>query len=458
MTNFPGLPRLAAAMLAGALSCSFAAVTPEVAKQLGTTLTRFGAIKAGNKDGSIPEYTGAAIKAPADFQPGSGIYTDPFRAEKPLYRIDSRNVDQYADKLSEGEKYLIKHNPATYYIDVYPTHRTEVYPEKVLKATERNATGCNPLKDYAAVDVACRGGLPFAIPKNGYEVMWNKLLRWQGSGMFTAPSQDGWLVDSSGRPTLTSNQLARQEYPYYQTDESDRDPQMFWRVYSITRSPSRLAGVGSGINDYLDMDQKPRRAWSYTPGQRRVRLAPEFAYDTPVSSLGGVTLYDELSLFSGKMDRFDFKLVGKKEMILPYNSFKFYYGCVHEAKLMAKHVDPSCERWELHRVWVVEATLKAGMRHVYSKRVYYLDEDGYGAGMFDAFDHEGNLYRTMFDLEVPFYDFGFSYAGSSITYDFNKGMYGLVADFSVGGMHYTNTVLPERDMTPDATMARESVR
>jgi len=446
----------AALALQGA--AALAAVSAEEAQQLGSTLTRFGAIQAGNKEGTIPPYTGTPIKAPADYVPGSGIYTDPYRAEKPLYRIDAKNLDQYADKLIEGQKQLIKQNPDSYYLDVYPTHRTETYPDKILKATLRNATQCKGLKDYMAVDVACRGGLPFPIPKNGYEVMWNLALRWQGEGSLSAMSQRGWLVDSQGRVTMTSEQFAMQEKPYYQLDQADRDPLMMMRTYSISRAPARLSGVGSGIVDYIDMDTKPRRAWNYTPGQRRVKLAPEFAYDTPVTSLGGATLFDELWMFSGKMDRFDFKLMGKKEMLLPYNSFKYYFGCKHEAKLKAKHVDPACERWELHRVWVVEATLKPGMRHVYSKRVYYIDEDGYGAGMFDAFDQSGTLYRSMFNLNVPFYDAGFVYAGSSIVYDFSKHMYLTVADLSVGGMRVSDKPLPEKDMSADATMARESVR
>ena len=449
---------LAAVMLACLLTTAYAEVTPEEAKQLGSTLTRFGAIKAGNKEGTIPEYTGAHINIPADYKPDSGFYTDPFRDEKPRFRIDAKNLEQYADKLTEGQKQLIKQNPATYYIDVYPTHRTEVFPEKVLAATLRNATGCKAQKDYTGLDVACRGGLPFVIPKNGNEVMWNIITRWQGSGQVVVQGQRGWLVDSNGRPTLTAEQFTRQEKPYYQLEQADRDPQMLMRTYSITRAPSRLAGVGSGIVDYIDMDQKPRRAWNYTPGQRRVKLAPEFAYDTPVASLGGATLFDELWLFSGKMDRFDFKLVGKKEMVLPYNNYKLITGCKGEGKLQAKHIDPACDRWEMHRVWVVEATLKPGQRHVYSKRTYYIDEDGYGAGMFDAFDQSGNLYRSMFNLNMPFYDQDFVYAGSSIIYDFNKSMYLMVGDQSQAGIRYSATPMSERDMGADATMVRESVR
>jgi len=442
--------------LVGLLASAQAAVTPEEAQQLGNNLTRFGAIKAGNKDGSIPEYTGAPIKIPADYK-NDGIYTDPYRDEKPLYRIDSKNVDQHAAILSEGQKLLIKKNPGSYYLDVFPSHRTETYPDRVLKATVRNATSCQAVRDYHAVDPSCRGGLPYPIPKNGNEVMWNMLLRYQGENSLIAMGQRGWLVDSAGRPVLTATQYTLQEKPYYQPDQADRDPQMMMRTYSSTSAPSRLAGEGTGIIDFLDMDAKPRRAWSYTPGQRRVRLAPEFAYDTPIASLGGATLFDELWLFSGKQDRFDFKLVGKKEMLLPYNNFKYYFGCKFEAKLMPKHAAPSCERWEMHRVWVVEATLKPGQRHVYSKRTYYIDEDGYGSGMFDAFDHNGQLYRSMFNLSMPMYDAGIVHAGSSLVYDFNKGVYLTVGDHSGAGLKVI-PAYPERDLTPDATMSRESVR
>lgn len=445
----------AALVLAGTAGGTLAAVTAEEAKQLGTTLTRFGAIKAGNKEGTIPEYTGTPIPTPSDFKT-DGIYTDPFRNDKPLYRIDAKNVDQYADKLTEGQKRLIKSDPA-YYIDVYPTRRTEIFPEKVLTAIQRNATNCKLQKEYMAIDPSCRGGIPFPIPKSGYEVMWNTAMRWQGEGSIIA-MQRGWLVDGNGKPTLTADQYSLQEKPFYQLDQADRDPQMLMRTYSITRSPSRLSGVGTGIVDYLDTDQKPRRSWSYTPGQRRVRLAPEFAYDTPVASLGGATLFDELWLFSGKMDRFDFKLVGKKEMIMPYNNYRLQFLCKPEEKFGPKHVVPTCERWELHRAWVVEAVLKPGQRHVYSKRTYYIDEDGYGSGMFDAFDHDGALYRSMFNLNVPFYDAGYVYAGSSIIYDFNRGMYLMVGDNSAGGIKSNEPRLSERDLGADAIMVRESVR
>ncbi|MES2263996.1 MAG: DUF1329 domain-containing protein [Pseudomonadota bacterium] len=436
---------------------ALAAVTPDEAKQLGTTLTEFGALKAGNKEGTIPAYTGGLTTAPPGFKADSGFWVDPYKSDKPLFRIDGKNAEQYADKLSAGQKKLLKDN-ADYYLDIYPTHRSVALPEHVLKATVRNATGCKPLKDNYAVDAACRGGLPFPIPKNGYELMWNVLLRYVGDTGFGTPTGRSWIIDANGKPTITSEQLTKVEKPYFQTKLTDRDPQLYWRAYSVTNSPSRKAGQAEMIADYLDTVDKPRRAWSYTPGQRRVKLAPEFVYDTPVSALGGVTLYDELFMFSGKMDRFDFKLLGKKEMFIPYNSYKFNFECKDETQFNAKHANPACERWELHRVWVVESVLKPGMRHAYSKRTYYIDEDSYGAGMFDALDQNGQLYRSMFNTIFQVYDHAIPLALKSVTYDFNRGMYAILGDASVGGFTIPKTSLPEQDMGMEAMVARETTR
>jgi Protein of unknown function (DUF1329) len=449
---------LAAVLSLVSSTAAFAAVSADEAKQLGTTLTEFGAVKAGNTDGSIPAYTGGLTKAPAGFKPDSGVWIDPFKDEKPILRIDAKNADQHADKLTEGQKYLLKKHPG-YYLNVYKSHRTAAFPDKVMKATVRNATGCKTLKEGLALDTACRGGLPFAMPKNGMEVMWNQIMRYQGDTNITTSSSRSWVMDSAGNPTITAQQQTVSDFPYYQTSLTDRDPGMAWRVYSITTAPARKAGEMTGLIDYLDPVDRPRKAWSYTPGQRRVKLSPEFSYDTPVASMGGVTLFDELFVFSGKMDRFDFKLLGKKEMYIQYNAYKNVYDCpTKEKALMPGHVNPDCERWELHRVWAVEATLKAGQRHVYSKRIYYFDEDQTGAANYDAFDQNGQLYRAMFQASTPKYDKLIPYSAKNVTYDFNKGMYAYVNDVMVGGFKVTESAPPERDMAAEAIVARETQR
>lgn len=434
---------------------ALAAVTAEEAKQLGTTLTKFGAIKAGNKEGTIPEYTGGLTTAPAGFEAGSGFWADPFKDEKPILRIDAKNYQQYADKLSAGQQELFKKH-ADFYMDVYPTHRTAAFPERILDNTVRNATGCKVAKDGLVVEEACRGGLPFPIPKTGYEVMWNQQLRYKADT--TTKSSRSWVVDSNGKVVMTAQQKTLEETPYYHEDLDGRDPQLYWRTYSVTQAPIRKAGEATGLMDFLDPTEKPRRAWSYTPGQRRIKLAPEFAYDTPVASMGGVTLFDELFVFSGQMDRFDFKLVGKKEMYLPYNAYKLYFGCGVEEQFMDKFPNPACWRWELHRVWVVEATLKPNFRHVYAKRTYYFDEDTYGAGLYDAFDQNGQLYRSIFNSMVQLYDVKAPYTVKNVVHDFNKGMYALVNDGLVGGYGVLKEPMGNRDLNPERIVARETAR
>ena len=428
------------------------------ASELGKNLTPFGAIKAGNAEGTIPAYDGGLTKAPAGFVPDSGFWVDPFKDEKPLFRIDAKNVDQYADKLSEGQKTLIKKYP-TYYIDIYPSHRTTAYPQAVLDATVRNATSCQIQKDGLAVDPSCRGGLPFPIPKTGNEVMWNQQVRYKiGTGYSTTSSSNSWVIDANGSVTKTAEQATFEETPYYQVTQPDRDSLMYARVFSRNDYPARRSGEVVVLTDFLDPLAKARRSFSYSPGQRRVKLAPEFAFDTPVASQGGVTLFDELQMFSGSQDRFDYKLVGKKEMYIPYNAYKFYFGTKQEDQFMPHHANPANERWELHRVWVVEATLKPGMRHVYSKRTYYLDEDTFGVGLYDAWDQGGVLYRALFQGGVQLYDKTLPYTVKNVSYDFNKGMWSLINDGLKGGYRVHDQPLSERDMKPESIVAQETQR
>ncbi|TKA89680.1 DUF1329 domain-containing protein [Halopseudomonas bauzanensis] len=446
------------AALSGFSAFSLAAVSPQEAAELGESLTPWGAIKEGNAEGTIPAYTGGLTTAPEGFEAGSGFWIDPFKDEAPRFRIDGSNVDEYADKLSAGQQKLLRDNP-DYYMDIYPSHRTAAYPQEVIDATIRNATECTVKQDGLAVDPACRGGLPFPIPQSGNEVIWNQQLRYKiGSGYSTTASSNSWIVDTRGNITKAAEQQTFEEMPYYQMDQADRNPEMYARVFSLNRHPARRAGEVTVLADFLDPTKQPRRAWSYSPGQRRIKLAPEFAFDTPVASQGGVTLFDELQMFSGSQERFDYKLVGRKEMFIPYNAYNFYFDCDQNGQMLKNHANPECERWELHRVWEVEATLKEGSRHVYGKRTYYLDEDTFGVGLYDAWDQTGELYRSMFLSGVQLYDLDIPYNVKNVIYDFNRGMYGVINDGLKGGYKFEPTPLSERNMAPEAIVSRHSQR
>ena len=343
-------------------------------------------------------------------------------------------------------------------MDVYPSHRTAAYPANVLEATVRNARDCKTYNQGLSLEADCRGGLPFPIAKNGNEMMWNQLLRYKNGPTGVADTHTSWVIASNGAITRTAQQEGYEEFPYNQTHLKDRDPQLYGRVWTINTEPARRAGEMSGISDFLDPTKSPRRAWSYSPGQRRVKLAPEFAYDTPVASQGGISLFDELQMFAGQQDRFDFKLLGRQEMYIPYNAYKWYFGIEAPEQFMKNHVNPDVERWELHRVYVVEATLKPGMRHVYSKRRYYIDEDTFGAGLYDAWDQNDNLYRTLYMAGVQIYDKDIPYATKLAIFDFNKNMYGILNDFLIGNLTFIAEAPSNAQQNPEAIVGKMTQR
>ena len=426
-----------------------AAVSEEEARQLGSTLTPFGAIRAANKEGTIPEYTGGLSTPPAGYEKGSGVRPDPFADDKPLFVITAANLAQYADKLSEGTLALFKKYP-DYRMEVFPTRRSAAYPKAVLDATVKNATRCKTIENGLALTAECRGGLPFPIPKTGDEVMWNHLLHFHGYFFDFRGKQ--YVVDSSGRVTMTDEFTAQQEWPYYLDDSGNTD--IYYKVRS-DKLMTRSVGVINTYYDYLNPVITGRRAWSYSPGQRRVRVAPDFTYDTPTDSSGGVETFDDIQLFSGKLDRFDFKLMGKKEVIMPYNTYKTQLTKADEL-LKPNFINPTGVRWELHRAWVVDSTIKAGKRHLYSKRVFFFDEDG-GGGMVDVYDGNGKIWRAKFAVSTPAYDIPAPLRLSTFTYDLINGNYAFVTHTADTGGYRVGQRRPSSYFTPDA-MAGGGIR
>lgn len=442
---------LSAALSVACMGSALAAVSADEAKLLGTTLTAVGAEKAANKDGSIPAYTGGLTTAPAGFKKGDGVRPDPFAAEKPLFSIDAKNMDKHADKLTEGVKALMKKYPS-YRVDVYPTHRTAAFP----KFVSDNTLGCAvtaKLGNKGLSMEGCHAGYPFPIPKDGYEAMWNHLVRFRGEAFnfkFSA-----YNVDASGKAALSTEGNLVQNFPYWDPAQKGTD-QLFKLKVNYT-APARRAGEALMVHDPLDSVGKGRRAWQYLPGQRRVKLAPDVSFDTPNVGTAGATTYDDAYVFNGSMERFNFKLIGKKEMYVPYNSYKMAYASTAETLFKANHLNPDMVRWELHRVWLVEATLAEGKRHIYSKRNFYLDEDTWAAVASDQYDGRGQLYRSGFAYLAQSYDVPVPYMDLQGHYDLISGLYvinGYTAE--KGGVKY-GPALSEREWSADA-LAGSGVR
>ena len=372
-----------------------AAVSAVDAQALKSTLTPMGAERAGNADGSIPAWTGGYSTVPAGFQQGHRTF-DPFAQDKPLYTITAANLAKYQDKLSDGVIQLFKDNPQTFRIDVYPTRRTASAPQWVYDNTLKNATNATLDSDGLVVHGAY-GGVPFPIPKSGIEVQWNHQLLWRGES--THSKYKVWTTTADGQRVLATAAEDEAQYPYYFKEGSAESSGInYMMAIQLTYAPAFRAGEALMVHNVTDYVQG-RTLWQYLSGQRRVRRAPSINFDTPNPVASGVNFVDENFGGSGSPERYDWKLIGKKEMLIPYNSNQLLANA--DEKVMAqRHVNPDYMRWELHRVWVVEATLKAGKRHAVPKRKFYYDEDNWGNAIIDGWDAEGTLWRTS--MTTPF--------------------------------------------------------
>ena len=438
------LQLLAGLVAAQSGAAALAAISADEAKALGTTLTAVGAEKGANKDGTIPAYTGGLTQLPADFKAGSGIRPDPFAGEKPRLVIDAKNAAQYADKLTAGTTELLKLYPG-FRVDVYPTHRTVAFPKFVTDNTAAAALHARTGNEGRSIE-GVHAAFPFPIPKDGYEAMWNHLVRFNGQS-YEAKYRN-LNVDASGHVALATEGVSVQDFPFWDTSRPDVDT--YWRIKLSYTAPARRAGEALMIIDPLDVGNKDRRAWSYLPGQRRTKVAPDLSFDTPNPGTAGATTFDDTFIFNGSMDRFNFKLVGKKEMFVPYNDYKAVFQSTQDELLKPNHLNPDTVRWELHRVWVVEATLREGKRHVYGKRTFYLDEDSWAALASDNYDARGQLYRAGFAYMAPSYDLPAPYTDMFGHYDFVSRVYSLTGFIAeTGGVRFTKPQ-SDREWTADA--------
>lgn len=377
-------------------SLALAGVSPQQAEHLNKDLTPLGAEKAGNADGSIPAWTGGYTTAIAGFVNG-GRRADPFASEKPLLSINAGNMSQYADKLSDGLKAMMQKYPESFRIDVYPTHRTAAAPQWVYDNTYKNATAAK--LDNGKLEGAY-GGIPFPIPQTAEEVMWNHLLRWRGSS---------WHVDVRGVQTTGNGKHVPSvqasgsfQMPYYLKDGSldqlkNEYGNNYWMIRLLNYGPPIRAG--EAITGHENLDPDSAQTWVYLTGQRRVRKLPNACCDTPTPASAGIAMFDQTDVFTGRLDRFNWKIVGKKEMYIPYNNNRLLQR-PSEDVLQDHHINPQDMRFELHRVWVVEATVAPGKRHLAPKRRYYVDEDTWIAVLADHWDANGQLWQMGFSNPI----------------------------------------------------------
>ncbi len=398
---------------------AMAKVSLKEADQLGKRLTPMGAVRAGNKSGSIPEWKGGLTQSPSGYVEGE-FHTDPFAGDKIDVVINSKNYQKFEKYLTAGQIAIMEKYPS-FSMHVYPSHRSAAYPQFVYDAVKKNAVTAE-LMDYGTGVTQTIMSSPFPIPKTGAEVLWNHTLRYRGLK---------WdHVSSTLNTTSTGNKsIFTREYKYYfayseqgiTLDEIDN--KIFYGKRK-TIAPAKFSGQLTLVHETLDQVRSPRKAWIYMPGQRRVRRSPNLSYDTSDIDSNGLRTIDQVDMFNGAPNLYNWKLLGKQEKYVPYNAYKLHEAGLSINKIAGKHyINPNLIRYEPHRVWVVEANLRTGMKHIYHKRRYYFDEDSWQIVSIEEYNEEGELVQHTEAHTINYYDVPMIYSTLEVTYDLPTGRY-----------------------------------
>jgi hypothetical protein len=419
-------------LISTALVCSLlgsavhGAVSKEQANRLRSDLTPFGAEREGNASGTIPDWTGGYDEQPEGYRGSGQHHINPFPDDKPLFTIDSKNVDLYRSRLSDGTAALIETYPTTFNLKVYETRRTHTAPEEVKENTYTNAVRAKLVANGSGIDNAY-GGIPFPIlsgsnAEMAQQAIWNHLTRWRG--LFVTRRSSEVAVQTNGEYSLVTSQQEAFFNFYNPEANADSLENTLFYYLSFTTSPPRLAGGAVLIHETLNQVKEARRAWGYNAGQRRVRRAPNLAYDSPIAAADNLRTADDTDMFNGALDRYNWSYEGVEEIYIPYNNYLVSQEDVkYSETLGVSHINPDLVRWELHRVHVVEATLKENSRHIYQKRRFYLDEDSWNIALVDQYDARGELWRVSMAMLKNFYELPGVWTALDVFYDLQARRY-----------------------------------
>ena len=450
--------RFAAVLLAAAASVPTSAVAAATAQQiasLGKDRTCMGAEKAGNADGSIPEYSGKWFKTwpgqtkPYGFEPG------PYANDKPLFTITAANAGQYVAKLTPGQQALLKKYPDSFRMPVYATKRDFRFVDWVCDAVKKNAAEAKITDDGLGID-GVTGAPPFPFPANGLEAVWNVInphRSWTEKAVTDIAN-----VYANGDIAWGRNKfMAMNPGNHPDADKrsnfrTERVNGFFYTGYILPRRDRGLVAVGYQPNNFSN---DATNSWQYLPGTRRVRQAPEVGFDTPVPPAGMRTVDDDY-LFNGSPERYTWKLVGKREYYVPFHNNRMNDPAVPYSELIKPNtVNPDVVRYELRRVWVIEGELKSGVRHIYKKRVIFADEDTWLTLWADSYDNRDTLWRTNFVAYFYSQEAGLYHRGASIYHDLNAGAYEAGYLTNERGEDWWRLNTP---MTPDDFSAQAAAR
>tara|TARA_R110000868_G_scaffold124021_4_gene328038 strand:- start:9205 stop:10548 length:1344 start_codon:yes stop_codon:yes gene_type:complete len=416
------------------------------AARLGQDLTPLGGERAGNAAGTIPAWNGGLAQPPANYQPGMH-HPDPFSSDPVLYQVNSQNLAQYQALLPAGLQALLEKNPE-YFLRVFPTRRSAAAPQRIYDATRFNAQAAELISGGNGVD-GVAAGIPFPLPQTGQQAIWNHIMRYRGDQISFVTNQAAVL--SNGAYNLLK--LERDIYFLYGREgvtPQDLDNTLFYYKYKVV-APAKLSGSALVVQETLDQVLAIRKAWRFNRGERRVRRLPMLAYDTLQPDTNGMATADVVDAYNGAPDRYEWTLVGKQEKLVPYNSYAVHQkGIPYDNILGRNTVNPDLLRYELHRVWIVEAELRKGFSHPYAKRRFYIDEDSWQVLAVDLYDKSGELSGVQESHPISYYDVPMFGSTLETIYDFKGERYFVDGMDNNEPMYNFNAKLTPRDFTPQA--------
>lgn len=400
------------------MSGATAAVPEAQINRLGNDLTPVGAEKAG--EGDIPSWTGGLSSVPSnvDYQPGQHL-KNPFPSDPILYTVTGANADQYAGVLTVGQRAMLDRYDS-YKMNVYETRRTCAYPENVYQATKRNAAVGELVGGGNGVSKAIMG-FPFPIANNAYEIVWNHTLRYRSfklTRQFAAapitPGGDYTLLKVQDEAILWWSD------PSKSSAEELNNNSIFYIANTI--APARAAGNVILVHEAINAGVQPRQAWQYSPGTRRVRRAPNIAFDNPGVNTDGLSTADSFDGYNGSLERYDWTVKGKSPRLIAANAYDAL-NTSYASFLTPRHVNQDAVRYELHRVWEIEANLRPATRHVYSRRTMYMDEDSWQLVGSALYDGRGEIWRVQEVQQMQAYQVPLCGYNAQLDYDLQASRY-----------------------------------